>query len=428
MIRSTPVVDASSVYFGTCSGRIIALDRSNGDVRWTSTTVGDTLVNDLYGFDRKALISSPTLDGDRLYIGSRDGFLYALDKRTGAQIWKRDYAVSWVISTPAIKDDILVVGTSDGRYIHALHTTDGSEIWRRMTHGPVWASAAIARNNALVIPGNDGVVYALELRTGDELWRYRVGMQIFSSVTPVGNALYVGSDDGTLHALTTVHADLKPLRSIRRAVFWMRTPPFQPFKSGMDVAVRDYFIQEGYEYYDQTDLRDFLLSRIASDTASVVVFASNYLIPSIVSDTLGSNIFREYLESGGKAVFLGLNPGVYQFDAARRQVVGIDFTLSQKTTGIEYQYGDLRSHGGYYSSGITEAGRLWGLRKPFVGVAGMPAGEVDVPLAIDENGRASAWVKHFSGRMGSGFVQLFLTPDRLDELPDVQRVAEYGLR
>ena len=58
----------------------------------------------------------------------------------------------------------------------------------------------------------------------------------------------------------------------------------------------------------------------------------------------------------------------------------------------------------------------------------MPLGDIDIPLATDENDRATAWVKKFSGRKGAGFIQLFVTPDRLNELPEVQRIAEYGLR
>ena len=428
LIRSTPAVDERSVYFGNCSGTVYSLNKTDGRVRWKFSIIGDTLENEKFGFDRKAIIASPTVSANGLFIGGRDGYLYALDKTSGKELWNFDYKVSWIISTVAIKESLLVTGTSDGRFIHAVHTGNEKEVWRFNTNGPVWASPAIAGNNVVAIPGNDGYLYALELATGREVWRYKIGPQIFSSVVPENNLLYFGSDDGYIYSLRSYSSERKPIGSIKRAVFWMKDPLFQTLRNGMDVYVRDYFIREGYEFYDETDVKEFLLSRIHSDTASVIVFATNYFLPSIVNDTLGSNIFKEYLRSGGKAVFLGMNPSVYQIDYNTKQVTGLDYSLSEKITGIKYRYKDLRSHGGFYSSAITAEGKEWGLKNNFVGIAGMPLDDIDIPLAVDENNRATAWVKKFSGRKGTGFVQLFVTPDRINELADVQQVAEYGLK
>ena len=428
MIRSTPAIDKHSVYFGNCAGKVFALNKKDGTNKWTFSTIGDTLDNDKFGFDRKAVIASPTVDITTLYIGGRDGFLYALEKSSGRLRWKYDDHVSWIISTAALTNGLLITGTSDGRFVNALHVNDGNEAWRFKTNGPVWASPAVAGNGIVAISSNDGYVYALDDTSGMEIWRFKIGPQIFSSTVLKGSNLYFGSDDGYVYALTTQHVNQKPIQSIKRAVFWMKDPIFQSFRHGMDLSVRDYFISEGYDFYDESDIKEFLLSRIHSDTASVVVFATNYFPPSIITDTLGSNVFREYLHSGGKVVILGMNPSAYQIDYEKKRVTAIDFSLSTKITGITYRYDDLRSHGGYYSSFITPQGKQWGLHSNFVGIAGMPLSDIDIPLAIDETGHATAWVKKFSERSGSGFVQLFITPDRLDELPEVQRVAEHGLR
>ncbi|MBI2428238.1 MAG: PQQ-binding-like beta-propeller repeat protein [Ignavibacteriales bacterium] len=428
LIRSTPAIDERNIYFGDCSGKIFAVDKSNGTRVWQFSTVGDTLDNEKFGFDRKAVISSPTIYKDKIFVGGRDGFLYALDKASGKEIWKYDYQVSWIISTAAIKNDILITGTSDGRFFHALNAQNGKQLWRFTTNGPVWASPVITKNDRVVISSNDGYVYCVDLNSGIEHWRYKIGPQIFSSTVPLDNSIYFGSDDGFVYSLKTKEVKQKPLASMRRAVFWMKDPVIQSFRNGMDVYIRDYFIREGYEFYDETDVKNFLLTRIKSDTASAMVFATNYFLPSLTADTLGSNVIQAYMKSGGRIVVLGLNPAAYELDSAKKQVIAINFEKAKRITGIPYRYKDLRTHGGFYSSFITEEGRKWGLKSSFVGISGMSLDDITTSLAIDENGKATAWVKTFSEKKHSGFIQLYLTPDRLGELPEVQKVAEYGLR
>ncbi|MFA6468059.1 MAG: PQQ-binding-like beta-propeller repeat protein [Bacteroidota bacterium] len=427
MIRSTPAVDEENVYFGNNAGKVFAVNKMTGTPVWQFSTIGDTLKNEQFGFDRNAVIASPTLYKEKLFVGGRDGYLYALEKKSGRQIWNFDYAVSWEISTVAVKNDILVTGTSDGRFVHALDVNTGKELWRFMTQATVWASPAITGNDVVVIPSNDGYVYSLDLKTGKEFWRYKTGPQMFSSAFPSGSELFFGSDDGCLYALRTKESQKTPLTSFKRAVFWMKEPVFQSFRSGMDVAVRDYFIREGYEFYDETDVKSFLLQRINSDTASVLVFATNYFIPSITSDTLGSNILQAYLQSGGRIVSLGMNPASYELDSTKKFVVALNFEQAKNITGIPYRFKDLRTHGGFYASSITPEGERWGLKSPFVAICGMPVNDVTTVLALDENGKASAWVIRFSEKKYSGYVQLYLTPDRLHQLPEVQKAAEFGL-
>lgn len=428
IIRSTPAIDEQNVYFGDFLGKVFAVNKSNGKMVWTFSTIGDTIDNEQYPFDRKAILASPTLSGNKLFIGSRDGYLYALEKQTGNELWHYDYQVSWIISTVAVKDNILITGTSDGRFIHALSVDDGKELWRFKTNGPVWASPIISSNNIVIIPSNDGYVYALGLNTGKELWRYRTGAQIFSAAVPNQNNIFFGCDDGNIYSLRTESNSVQPIQSVKRAVFWMKDPIVQSFRYGLDTYIRDYFIAEGYEFYDETDVADFLKARIQSDTASVLVFATNFFIPAITKDTMDSNLLKMYLSSGGKVVILGMNPASYVIDSEKKQVTGVDFLLAKKITGIDYQFNDLRSHRGFYSAMITAEGKAMGLQKSIVGMCSLPLDKITTALAIDEHGLATEWVKQFNPKKGSGFVQLFLTPDRLNTLPDIQKVAEYGLR
>ncbi len=68
---------------------------SNGQVKWSSKISSS---NNFEGFD-----GSPVIYGDTLYIGCRDGKLYAVNKETGAVKWS--YAANYALScTPAIEE------------------------------------------------------------------------------------------------------------------------------------------------------------------------------------------------------------------------------------------------------------------------------------------------------------------------------------
>lgn len=126
-------------------------------------------------------------------------------------------------------------------------------------------------------------------------------------------------------------------------------------------------------------------------------------------------------------VILGMNPAAYELDSTGKQIVGINFLQAKKLTGIPYRYKDLRSHGGFYSSFITDEGKKRGLESNFISICGLPKEDVTTVLAVDENDRAAAWIVSFSERKNSGYMQLFITPDRLQYLPEIQKAAEFGL-
>ncbi|MGB3082666.1 MAG: PQQ-binding-like beta-propeller repeat protein, partial [Candidatus Omnitrophota bacterium] len=62
--------------------------------------------------------SSPVVSGDTVYVGSEDGFLYALDKESGDLKWKFQTG-SAVNSSPAVSGDTVYVGSEDG-YVYAV--------------------------------------------------------------------------------------------------------------------------------------------------------------------------------------------------------------------------------------------------------------------------------------------------------------------
>lgn len=83
---STPTVEADRVYVESTDGEVFCLDPATGAVRWQKN---------FKDFDGKMMCvwpysESPLVDSDRLIVtpGGKDAGLVALDKKTGAVVWK----------------------------------------------------------------------------------------------------------------------------------------------------------------------------------------------------------------------------------------------------------------------------------------------------------------------------------------------------
>ena len=124
LVRSTPAIFNDKILFGDTEGIFYSIDEKGKEV-WNYKITGQPLKLDTLGFDRKAMLGAPVIKGNKVVFGARDGYLYCLDPRDGNFIWKVDHEVSWVISTVAIKDSIVVTGTSDGQVHSGSEFGDG---------------------------------------------------------------------------------------------------------------------------------------------------------------------------------------------------------------------------------------------------------------------------------------------------------------
>lgn len=424
LIRSSPTVNNGVVYVGDLAGHVHSVDAITGKARWTFATRGDTVVNEKYGNDYKAIIASVAVQDKVAVIGGRDGLLYALDTESGRELWNFDYEGSWVVTSVAIKDNTVITGTSDARWIHAFDLHTGQEKWKYKTTSSVWASPIIVEST-VVAAVNDGFLYGLDFNTGLEKFRYRFGERALSSPVYQDGIIYIGNDDGYVSALETMQKST-PQQPIAKAVFYTSDVLGKYLRPGMTTLIRDYFVAEGYELLDEQKLPDFISTHSKGNTSSVIVFATGYFPPQIVTGDYHKSPLYTYLANGGKIVVLGINPALHQFDYTKKVYQGLNYTRCDSIIGVAYPHNDLRSHYGFYSSLPTAVGKTWGLTQTVPSYAAVDSGQV-TPLALDENGRAAYWVKNYGHKAGTGFVQLWITPTTLHTLNEVKQIAEYGL-
>lgn len=172
------------------------------------------------------IFSSPIAKNGIVYIGSEDGFLYAIEEKSGTAKWK--FKTNGAIhSSPSILDNIIYFGSFDGNY-YAVNTKDGKLIWKFKTGGEHWigengrwgmkpetqymddlwsfyiSSPVVYKNgkSALVLFGSsDGNVYSLDAKTGNLKWKFKTNGPVHGSPVIDKNKIYIGGWDATLYAL-----------------------------------------------------------------------------------------------------------------------------------------------------------------------------------------------------------------------------------
>ena len=422
-VRSSPTVAAGVVYVGSFDGHLYALDAATGAERWKFATEGTKLDSEEAGFDRRSIQSSPAVTADQVVFGARDGSFYGVDRATGAQRWRMDHGMPWVIASPAVADGKAVVGSSDGRFVTAVDLAAGKELWRSRTGSNQLSSPAVA-GDVIVVGDFSGAVIALDLRTGRELWRFLAGDGVFSSPLVADGTIFVGSDDGKLYAL---RGDLAaaPHRHWR-AVYW---DPFMGYASSEGAKqLTDSLVAASYRHVGRVGVLDFMNARIADREPSVVVFAQDNPPSTLIADGEGGqpSLVRRYLDAGGKVVWIGHTPFAVSFDPQTSELqFPTPYTAhAERILGIEA----ADDAEGVSRVEATPAGRAWGLPAEWwvddPALSPQPGVEI---LAADAHGHATAWVKSFGGPPGTGFVRLW-GRSRMPDPALVRAVAEHGLR
>ncbi len=391
-VYSSPAAAGGTVFVGGQDGVLHAIDLASGRSKWRFSTNGATLKSSDFGFDRTTIQSSPSVADGVVYVGARDGWIYAVDAATGVQRWNYDHEVSWINTSIAVSDGMLFDGSSDAHFIQALDSRTGAERWRAKSVGIVWGSPAVDRERVYIGEGN-GTIHALDKATGREAWHYRVGQRVMSSPVLHDGRLFVGSDDGAVYAINGG----SPLR---RAVYWDSTYLHAPLSVSSE-PLRTWLAGRGYEVLDAEALGRFMADRVRDRAPSVVVFAMGYLPPSVAPVAADTVLFRRYLDAGGTAVWIGGPPMLAGLKIS--SLKEIDRTASKRLIGIGYENGNFDPVG---VTRVTPEGQRLGLPAWWLDTWGADTADVTAVLAYDEQGNAAAWVKRFGGPAGTGFIRI----------------------
>jgi len=147
--------------------------------------------------------SSAVIDGKKIYIGSDDGFVYALNFATGELIWKLA-AGSAVEAPPLYVDGGLFVGTQNGEFF-AIDASSGKMRWQFKTEGQIKGSAnwfTSEKNEIRIVVGSyDNFLYCLNAETGQKVWALETGNFINGAPAILNGKIVFGGCDALLHVL-----------------------------------------------------------------------------------------------------------------------------------------------------------------------------------------------------------------------------------
>jgi outer membrane protein assembly factor BamB len=185
-VASSPVVADGRMIFGSFDGNYYCLDAETGRELWRFRTGAEIWH-----------MNPPAINGGKVYVSSFDNYAYCLDVKTGREVWRFRTGKYGNSSAPVWYDGLLYHGTRDG-IIYCL-TPEGREVWR--FRGGEAMDCGIGYEGMFLCCNGDGFFYALDAKTGKELWRFRTGAMNYHFPAVWRERIFFSSMDCHIYAI-----------------------------------------------------------------------------------------------------------------------------------------------------------------------------------------------------------------------------------
>ncbi len=169
-----PTWQDGTVYAADRFGIVKALDAADGKEKWKVDLSEKT---GFFSKNLSAMLSGGiTVSGDRLYIGSERGQVYALNTSDGSIVWQAK-AAGEALSRPVVSDGLVLIHTSNGM-LQGLDQATGAVKWTVNLDMPALSlrgeSAPSVAFGGAIVGGDNGRVSAVIMNQGQLIWQQRI--------------------------------------------------------------------------------------------------------------------------------------------------------------------------------------------------------------------------------------------------------------
>jgi hypothetical protein len=216
--------------YGRGGTRFIAFDKNNGELVWYGSC-GFRVVD---SFQSTPVVAD--IAGQRLVIGGGgDGGIHAFQVGTGLKVFSHIFCLGSVNTDPVVDGNLVYIchgdvspegGNVQGRVLclDASQITDGKPkvVWQKDGMKIKFATPVL-KDGHLILNDEDGRLYCLDAKSGDEIWKLKVGGGGNVRCSPVlaDGKIYVGDSRGRFYI---VQDDPKKPKKLHQATLFSVDP------------------------------------------------------------------------------------------------------------------------------------------------------------------------------------------------------------
>lgn len=202
---ATPVLSGNKIYLNTRQGTdevVLCLDAKTGKEFWKSQYPSSAVTGPAGSHPGPR--STPAIADGKLVTFGASAILTCFDAATGKVLWKRENPTNSVPQfftgmSPLLVDNLCIahVGTKDNGEVLALDLKTGNEKWKWSGDGPAYASPSIMTVDGKkhLIVQTEKNLMALNLSDGKLLWQFATPVQqrFYNCVSPYidGQTIYL---------------------------------------------------------------------------------------------------------------------------------------------------------------------------------------------------------------------------------------------
>lgn len=166
---------------------LLSVDKATGQNRWK--------------LDRKPRVSwsTPVVSGREIIVSS-NGAVEAFDVAGGRQLWSHEGLTGNTVPSPSVDNDRVFIGSSDRDSCVALSRSHAAStdriVWKAEKASSNFGSPLLAGPSAYFV-NRTGVAFSLDAATGRERWTLRLPAGCWASPVAAGPLIYFFSTDGT---------------------------------------------------------------------------------------------------------------------------------------------------------------------------------------------------------------------------------------